>query len=160
MHLQSCYAKAKHIVVADGSAPYRSLIKVAFGSEGGWYNITEAEHYRAALSLLRAYKVHLLILADEIDGVSGIDVVHQIRSGQAGCKPDIPIIVLTDPKGIASLGAALHDEAMAAGATACVSKPLSIKQLAPPIFSVLHHHQAIGAVRDQKRNRVSGAEYL
>lgn len=128
--------KAKHILIADGCALNRGLVRLVLGAEG-LHRITEVEHYKEALSVLRAYKVHLLIMAQQINGVSGIDHIRQIRGGRAGGKVNIPIVVLLDE--VAGDSRCRHPalRAMRAGATACVAKPFSIKLLHPVIYGIL-----------------------
>ena len=135
--------KAKHIVIADGCGLTRGLISLVLGAEGV-HKVTETAHDYEVLSVLRAYKVHLLILAQEINGVAGVDLVRQVRSGQCGCRPNIPIVVLGGPSGTDDRRGCLLEKAMAAGATAYVSKPFSIRKLHPVIFRALHHKDQFG----------------
>lgn len=135
--------KAKHIVIADGCKVTRSLVRLVLGADG-LHQVTETAHDSEVLSVLRAYKVHLLILAQQISGVSAADLVRQIRSGRAGCRPNTPIVVLNDPPATDIRGLNMVEEVMAAGATACISKPFSIRKLHPVIFRALHHKDMFG----------------
>ncbi|CAA7622123.1 PleD family two-component system response regulator [Magnetospirillum sp. SS-4] len=123
-------SKIQHIVIEEASEPLRRLIAMTLNYPGH-HQITEVENHKEALSILRAYKPNLLIMEYESNGVSGLDHVREIRNGKAGCKRNIPIIVLTDPKKDKWMEAYMVSQVMEAGATACVSKPLSIRKLFP-----------------------------
>ncbi|MBF0323758.1 MAG: response regulator [Alphaproteobacteria bacterium] len=129
-------SKIKHIVIEEASKPLRHLIVMALNYPGH-HQITEVENHTEALSVLRAYKPNLLIIEYESNGVSGLDHVRQIRNGKAGCKRNIPIIVLTDPKKEEWMEAYMASQVMEAGANACVSKPLSIRKLFPVAVHVM-----------------------
>ncbi|OAN50804.1 hypothetical protein A6A04_17025 [Paramagnetospirillum marisnigri] len=123
-------SKIKHIVIEEKSRPLRHLIGMILNYPGH-HQITEVENHKEALSVLRAYKPNLLIVEYESDGVSGLDHVREIRNGKAGCKRNIPIIVLTDPKKDEWMEAYMAGQVIEAGATARVSKPLSLRKLFP-----------------------------
>lgn len=129
--------EAKHIVIADGNAVNRDLIRSALGA-GGVYRITEAGQFCEALAILKGDAVDLLILAQEINGVSSIDHIRRIRSGRCQGKADLPIIVLIDPLAADSRCGHPSIRARRAGATACLSKPLSIKKLHAVIHRTLN----------------------
>lgn len=128
--------KARHIVIADGCEMNRHLIKLALGAEG-FHRLTETAHYPDALSVLRAYKTHLLILAQKIGGFSASEVIRQIRQGQSGCKTNIPIIVLADLLAEGGPWDHLSERGEAAGKTVFVAKPFSIRKLHPVMMDLL-----------------------
>ena len=151
--------KAKHIVIVDGCEMNRSLIKLVLGAEG-FHRLTETSHYPEVLSVLRAYKTHLLILAQEINGLSTSDLVRQIRQGLTGGKPNIPIIVLADPLAAGGPGDHLSERCDAAGRTVFVAKPISIKKLHPVIMDLLTGRKEPGERSKCKERLIAGTQML
>ncbi len=129
-------AAQRHILLADGCGAFRHMVgEILKGA--GLSNVTDVGSYKEALSVLRAYKVDLLIIAAEIDGSSGLDQINLIRAGKAGCKKALPVIVLASPSDSNDVAHGLHERAMSAGASACMFAPLSMKALIPVVFSAL-----------------------
>ncbi|MBF0355487.1 MAG: response regulator [Alphaproteobacteria bacterium] len=126
----------KHIVVTDHSNLFRRLLRLMLES-AGLHRITETEHYHETLKILRTHKVDLLLLEYELNGFCGLDFIRQIRSGQSGVNKEVPIIVLTDPLGEEWLDQKIAGQVIAAGANACLTKPISIKKFLPPILEAL-----------------------
>lgn len=128
--------RKKHILVVEDGILSRKLTRTILESSG-FEKITEVDDHKDALSVLRSYKVDLLVLEHEINGVYSQDYVRQIRDGQAGKKKNIPIILLTHPNGDCWLEEYLTMEAKSIGATACVARPLCAETLLPPILDAL-----------------------
>ena len=137
---------AKHIIVAEAQPIFRRLTEIIL-----WpakiHKITEADNYDETLALLRAGKVDLLILDYEINGVCGTPYIRRIRDDRANRNRHVPIITLYDAQNDEWMESYVMGQALNAGATACVSKPLSIKKLFPIIANALDLECMAGAYR-------------
>jgi DNA-binding response OmpR family regulator len=95
------------------------------------YEFVEARTHREAMSVLRAYGPSLLIMECESEDGTALDRVLEIRSGKAGCKRHIPIIVLLDPQKDVAATSDVQNALAETGPTYCVQKPLSMRTLFP-----------------------------
>ena len=75
-----------------------------------------------ARALVSEWDVDLILVDEDLPGVSGIDVARRLRRES----PEVPIVILTDPAMPASSRALV-----AAGADAAVHKPLALDDLEP-----------------------------
>ncbi|MBD3171972.1 response regulator [Candidatus Bathyarchaeota archaeon] len=78
------------ILVVDDEPDVLLLVKTQLESEG--FQVYTAESGREALEFLDKNKVDLLILDVVIPGMSGLDVLRKIRSGE---KSGLPVVVFT-----------------------------------------------------------------
>ena len=127
---------SKHVVVTQGSPLFRRLTKLILAS-ACIHATTETEDYDDALCVLRARPVDLLILEHKVNGACALDCVRRIRDDDSGPNQKVPIIILTEPDNDAAQRPFSIDQAMGAGTTACVSKPLSIRKLIPAVVDAL-----------------------
>lgn len=72
-----------------------------------------------ALALIAQWPVDLVLIDEALPGMSGVDLTRRLRA----LYPKIAVIVMTDAVG--EDRARLETRALAAGASACVSKPLA-----------------------------------
>lgn len=79
----------RHILVADDDAPIRDMIRIMLEEEG--YQVSEASTGQEALDGLQAGKFDLLILDMRMPGMTGIDVLKQLREKQG----ELPVILMT-----------------------------------------------------------------
>ena len=123
----------RHILVVEGCNALRRLVCEVL-TMGGLTKFTLVGTHKEALSVLRACKVDLLIIAHQIDGITCLDPIGLIRAGEAGCKKKLPIIVLGSPT-------ANEDRAdswdLHASATTFVALPFHMRTLLPPVFDAL-----------------------
>lgn len=135
--------KTQHIVVTEEARPFRRLTKIALES-ADIHNITEVDSYQETLCVLQNCKVDLLIFDASIDDVSAFPYIRRIRCGETRQNRNVPIILLYDREKDDVSESYLIDQATEAGATACVSKPLSIKKLIPVVRASLRDESADG----------------
>ena len=79
-----------HILVVDDEPDVLTLVKVQLESEG--FQVHTVESGREALEFLGEKEVDLLILDVVMPGMSGLDVLRKIRSGE---KSSLPVVVFT-----------------------------------------------------------------
>jgi CheY-like chemotaxis protein len=102
---------ARTILICEDEAALRELVRVSLGTG---FEFLEASDGMEALELARTHKPDVIVLDLMLPGLSGLDVLAQLRAGDHG--GDLPIIV------ISAWGDA-REEAIAAGADRFVLKP-------------------------------------
>lgn len=79
----------RHIMVADDDAAIRELLKTFLEEEG--YTVSEAATGQEALEGLKAGTSDLLLLDMRMPGMTGLDVLKQLREQQG----ELPVILMT-----------------------------------------------------------------
>ena len=104
------------LVVDDESGPRESLRMIL----KPLYEVHTASNGREALELMRSKDIHVVTLDLNMPGLSGIDVLKEIRK----CKPNTEVIVIT---GYGTLNNA--QEAIRFGAGDFISKPFNVADI-------------------------------
>jgi CheY-like chemotaxis protein len=99
------------ILICEDEAALRELIRVSLG-EG--YGFVEASDGVEALELAKSEKPDVVVLDLMIPGLSGLDVLAELRADENGNR--VPVVVI-------SAWSDARDEAFAAGADRFVLKP-------------------------------------
>ncbi|MHB1006362.1 MAG: response regulator [Chloroflexota bacterium] len=81
----------KRVMVVDDDADILSLVSTVLLDAG--YDVTTAGNGREAMAALTLATPHLMLLDLTMPGLSGDDLVSQIR--EAGLAPTTPIVVMT-----------------------------------------------------------------
>ena len=102
---------ARTILICEDEAALRELIRVSLGAG---YGFLEAADGVEALELAKTSKPDVLVLDLMIPGISGLDVLTQLRADENRSK--VPVVVI-------SAWSDARDEAFAAGADRFVLKP-------------------------------------
>lgn len=102
------------ILIADPSAASRNVIADALAAGG--YRTLCAESGNAALMMMRSEQPWLMLADRDLPGLSGLDLLREVRSG-AGAQ--IPVILMASQPGAHDIITALN-----AGADDHVAKPL------------------------------------
>jgi CheY-like chemotaxis protein len=103
--------RARTILICEDEPALRELIRV---SVGGGFEFIEASDGVEALELAKTEKPDVVVLDLMIPGLSGLDVLAQLRQEKSG--RELPVIVI-------SAWSDARDEAFAAGADRFVLKP-------------------------------------
>jgi putative two-component system response regulator len=103
--------QARTILICEDEAALRELIRVSLGAGFGFI---EAADGVEALELARREKPDVFVLDLMIPGLSGLDVLTQLRADEDGST--LPVVVI-------SAWSDARDEAFAAGADRFVLKP-------------------------------------
>ena len=110
---------AKRILVVEDDEKSRRLLMDVLGYHG--YEVSAVESGELGLELLRAGRFDAALLDIQLPGISGFDVLSQLRSGSAA---RIPVVAVT-----ASVLDLDRKKILAAGFDAYVSKPVNIREL-------------------------------
>ena len=116
----------KTIVVADDEDFLRLLVKETLDR----YRVIEARDGDEAIALVRESAPDLLILDWMMPGRDGPAVLEMLRADPA--TRDLPILMVT-----AKLGTPERARLLAAGATACLSKPFGTAALRASVEEIL-----------------------
>ncbi len=122
------------LLVVDDNADNREILVRKFGKVG--YHMLEAESGRAALELIASEVVDLVILDVMMPGLSGLDVVEQLRAGIA--TETLPIIMATAKSGTEDIVGALD-----LGADDYVTKPIDFPVLLARTKALLRKKQRL-----------------
>jgi signal transduction histidine kinase/CheY-like chemotaxis protein/PAS domain-containing protein len=131
------------VLVVDDSAMNRQVL-VQFLSDVG-FDIREAEDGETAIAQWKEWQPHLILLDLRMPGMSGIDVVRQIRTHEHQSPPTGTEV---SPTVIAVTASALLErqkEAIAAGCNDFVTKPVHL----PHLLEVIAQHLNITLVPGQ-----------
>lgn len=122
--------QGKRILCADDEERLTNLLRIVLESEGASVDVVAdgaAALHEATLNS------HDLVLMDlNMPGMSGIEAIRSIRL----LMPDKPILVLTGYNTPSNLAAA-----RAAGATACLTKPVKIEDLLDTVRAICEKPQ-------------------
>jgi CheY-like chemotaxis protein len=116
---------AATILVCDDDPSLRELVRAVLGSR---YRFVEAADGTEALMLAREERPNLIVLDVMLPGLSGIEVLEELRSTEA--LKEIPVVVIT---------AWSHAEiaVQVAGADRFVSKPFDPDELSTAVEELL-----------------------
>lgn len=109
-----------HVLVVDDEAPLRELIVVALGEA---FFCEEAEDGETALTLLGEAPPDLVFLDVMLPGLSGIDVLREMRADPA--LRDVAVVVVSAWQGPEDVEVALEN-----GADRFLAKPFRVDELA------------------------------
>jgi DNA-binding response OmpR family regulator len=115
------------ILVVDDEPPLRELVIVTLGDQ---YSCDEAVDGDAALERLRREPYDLVILDVMMPGLSGIDVLREMRSDKA--LKDVPVVVMSAWQSTQDI-----DAALAAGADGFLPKPFRVEELDTTVRDVI-----------------------
>src|SRR5579862_4188743 len=124
------FATAK-VVIVDAPEAIRATVRVQL-RRLGVVEIWAASDGPQALSLLRTEAVSCLICDINMRPMNGLQVVQQIRSGEAGIRRDLPIAMLTAHSDVEIVGTAL-----ALDVNGFILKPVSVAELGSRLTRVL-----------------------
>jgi CheY-like chemotaxis protein len=102
---------ARTILICEDEAALRELVRVSLGAGFGFI---EASDGQEALELAKKHRPDVVVLDLMIPGLSGLDVLAQLREDENGTR--VPVVVI-------SAWSDARDEAFAAGADRFVLKP-------------------------------------
>ena len=120
------------IFIVDDNPTDIELTTIALEATGREISVRSVTDGKSALTMLRnGLGVPELILLDlKMPGMSGIEVLREIRAD--GCLREIPVVVVTS----SSLESDRSD-AIAAGASDYIQKPLALDQFSKMLASIL-----------------------
>ncbi len=108
------------ILIIEDDAAIREMLARRLALRG--FTVEQAPNGEAGLAMIRASAPDVLVLDHGLPGISGWDVARTLRADPTFAS--LPIIALT-----AHAGEPTRREAMAAGCTAFLTKPVDMKAL-------------------------------
>ena len=81
-------------LIVDDDKFSRTFVKTAL-YQIGIKNAKEASSAAEASEILRSYKVHVVLMDQQLPEQSGLELARQIKEGQIGDDKDLPIIMVT-----------------------------------------------------------------
>ena len=120
-----------HVLLIEDDARIREIVERGLGARG--FVVTSAPDGPAGLDLARKLEVDLVLLDLMLPGLSGLDVLEEIRQA----KPRLPVVALTALDDTRSKVAGLD-----AGADDYLTKPFSLDELAARIRARLRSTEA------------------
>ena len=126
----------RHILVADDDADIRSLLRAVLEEEA--YSVTEATSGQEALDGLREGAYDLVLLDVRLPGMTGLDVLKQLREKQG----EVPVILIT-----AHGSPNIAIQASSLGAYSYITKPFDIEDVLSNVERYFERQQLKEEVR-------------
>jgi two-component system NtrC family response regulator len=127
----------KRILLADDDESLRRVTQLQLEELG--YEVVAAEDGPTALALLADVRPTLVLTDLKMPGMSGLEVLRQIRAGH----PETTVIMIT---AFGTVETAV--EAIKAGAYDYLTKPIDYEQLRLVVNRALEHHRLVQEVRN------------
>jgi len=121
--------KPLHVLIADDHAANRMVLQGVLQKAG--HRVRMVEDGDAALDALAAHDFDLAIVDLHMPGLSGIDLLRQLRVMEAGRQDRTPVMVLSADATPESVQACTH-----AGARAFIAKPFAVARLLDAIAEI------------------------
>ncbi len=118
------------ILVVDDNQDIRDLISLILEEEG--YSVISAEEGTSALALIKEKEPTLVLLDVMMPGISGLEVLRQLRASKRSQVSQTPVIMITAKSQSTDI-----DEALEAGATSYIVKPFRADALLEKVQSFL-----------------------
>lgn len=106
----------KKILVVEDNQDVRDLVVQILNSDG--FNVFAAVDGENALAILNSNLVDLVLLDVMMPGISGLEVLTEIRTGSNKKIREVPVMMMTAKSGIEDI-----DQALALGANSYIVKP-------------------------------------
>lgn len=124
-----------HILIVDDEPEIRDIMRRLLSES---YRCTEADSAEAALSMLRTEKFDLVISDIKMDGMSGLEMIPQVRA----IAPDTIIMMISGEQTIE-----VAIEALRGGAFDYVMKPFDFQHVEAAVRRALGHHALLVSKR-------------
>jgi two-component system, chemotaxis family, chemotaxis protein CheY len=144
------------ILVVDDNVHMRKLVTTILQAFGV-VQVFEADSGDRAWAILRESNPDVVVLDWVMEGMSGLELMHMIRTNPTAPNPFMPVIMLSGHTSMDHVR-----QARDAGANEFIAKPVSIKTMMSRLVSVIEHPRPF--VRTQGyfgpcRRRRGAAEY-
>lgn len=120
------------VLVVDDNQDIRDLVVHILSADG--FHVYSAHDGENALAILNSNEINLVLLDVMMPGMSGLDVLQEIRSGSNKKLRDIPVMMITAKSSTEDI-----DKALALGATSYIVKPFrgtTIREKVRSIFDL------------------------
>ena len=120
----------KRILVVDDNQDVRDLVVHILNADG--FHVFAAHDGAGALSILKANSVDLVLLDVMMPGMSGLEVLAEIRSGSNKKTHEIPVMMITAKSSTDDI-----DAALALGANSYIVKPFRGTNIREKVRTIL-----------------------
>ena len=108
--------EGKNVLVVDDNQDVRDLVVHILSADG--FHVFSASEGLNALSILKANDIDLVLLDVMMPGMSGLEVLTEIRTGSDKKIREVPVMMITAKSSTEDI-----DKALAIGANSYVVKP-------------------------------------
>lgn len=109
-------AQGAKVLVVDDNEDVRDLVVTILNADG--FHVFSASEGLSALSILKANDIDLVLLDVMMPGMSGLEVLAEIRTGSDKKIREVPVMMITAKSSTEDI-----DKALAIGANSYVVKP-------------------------------------
>ncbi len=134
--------RALRVLIADDHAANRMVLESLLGKAG--HRVTSVEDGEAVLDLLSSSEYDVAIVDLHMPGISGLDMLHQLRVMEAGAARKTPVVVLS-----ADVTPDSIRRCEQAGARAFIAKPVSASRLLDCLADIATAQRGTGATMVQ-----------
>lgn len=120
----------KSILVVDDNTDVRDLVVHILNADG--FHVYAAPDGENALAILKANSVDLVLLDVMMPGMSGLEVLAEIRSGSNKKTHEVPVMMITAKSSTDDI-----DAALALGANSYIVKPFRGTNIREKVRSIL-----------------------
>ena len=121
---------AKRVLVVDDNEDIRNLISIILTGES--YEVLAVESGTKALEIYSEFKPDLILLDIMMPGISGFEVLEQIRDIRSAKLNSVPIVMITAKSLTDDI-----DKAIKLGATSYIVKPFRAESLKQKVIEYL-----------------------
>ena len=121
---------AKKVLVVDDNEDIRNLISIILTGES--YEVLAVETGTQALEIYTEFKPDLILLDIKMPGISGFEVLEQIRDIRSAKLNSVPIVMITAKSLTDDI-----DKAIKLGATSYIVKPFRAESLKQKVLENL-----------------------
>ena len=124
--------EGERVLVVDDNQDIRDLVVHILSADG--FHVFSAQDGESALAILNSNAIDLVLLDVMMPGMSGLEVLEEIRSGSNKKLRDIPVLMITAKSSTEDI-----DKALALGATSYIVKPFrgtTIREKVRTIFDL------------------------
>lgn len=136
----------ERILLVEDDPSIRDLVGHILQEEG-FDQLAFAESGAEALEIIRTFEPTLILSDWSMKGMSGLELLRQIRSGESALTAEAPVILITAPSNLGKVRAVVRE-----GANHFLLKPFTREVLVGAIEKVLHRSvQAADVAPDCRR---------
>ncbi len=122
--------KAASILVVDDNQDIRDLISHFLSADG--FHLFTATDGESALNILKRNQIDLVLLDVMMPGISGLDLLREIRANSDKKLRDIPVMMITAKTGTDDI-----DKALSLGADSYIVKPFRGNAIREKVRAIL-----------------------
>ncbi len=122
--------KAASILVVDDNQDIRDLISHFLSADG--FHLFTATDGESALNILKRNQIDLVLLDVMMPGISGLDLLREIRANSDKKLRDIPVMMITAKTGTDDI-----DKALSLGANSYIVKPFRGNAIREKVRAIL-----------------------